>query len=396
MLIENTNYQLSRQASYMERSVMRDLLKHAVDPAIISLAGGLPASEHLPVTPFQTCLTHVLQRDGAAALQYSPPYSSLKQWIADYMRRCGVDCSVDNIFITNGNQQGLMILSRLFLDVGDTAVIEEAVFTGIQQGTAGMGAKIISVPTDLQSGVDVDALENVLRQHAVKMLVLIPDFHNPLGVSMSAAKRQRVAELAAQYRVPVVEDDAYSRLRFAGDMLPPVRAYDNSGYVFYMGSFSKMLSPALRLGWIVMPDDLLVKATVIRESIDLESSTLTQRAVAEFLQRGYLEPHLEQLTQAHKKRYQALTEALEKHLSDIASWTLPEGGIFSWLTLPQQLDTWELFDDALANGVVYIPGGAFSVNGKHQNAMRLNFSRVQPQQFDDALSRLSNVIRNKI
>ncbi|MDQ7034862.1 MAG: PLP-dependent aminotransferase family protein [Anaerolineae bacterium] len=283
MLTNRPTYQVSRRASYLERSVLRGLLKHAVDPSLISLAGGLPADEDLPTEQLNQCMNIVLKRDGAAALQYSPAYAALHEWIADYMLRRNIACSPENIFITNGNQQGLSILSRLFLDEGKTAVIEEAVFTGTQQGTKGVGANVVTIPTDLAHGADVHHLETVLEQHDVKLMALIPDFHNPLGVSMTENNRRRVAELAARYHVPVLEDDAYSQLRFTGRILPPIRAFDTSGYVFYLGSFSKMLAPGLRLGFMVIPESLQPKITVIRESIDLETSTLMQRTVAEFL-----------------------------------------------------------------------------------------------------------------
>ncbi len=242
-------FALSTEVSYLKRSVMRDLLSLATAPENISLAGGLPASEFLPLAEYQDCLNAVLTRDGCRAMQYSPQYAPLRAWIADYMRGRGVACDERQIFITNGAQQGLTILSRLLLDPGQPAVIESATFTGIQQVTAGRGADVRAVPTDLQTGVDVDALEAAFRQPPKpRLAVIIPDFHNPLGVSLSRDKRAQIAELAARYGVPVIEDDPYSALRFAGEPLPPIKAYDEAGYVFYLGSFSKMLAPSVRLG----------------------------------------------------------------------------------------------------------------------------------------------------
>jgi len=389
-------YRFSQRSSYLERSVMRDLLKHAVDPAIISLAGGLPANENLPLAHLQDCMNAVLQRDAGKAIQYSPIYAPLREWIAEYMRQRGVDCTADNIFMTNGNQQGLSILSRLFLDIGDIAVIEDAVFTGIQQGTQGVGADIATIPTDLSSGADMDALETALQNHDVRMIVLIPDFHNPLGISMSAEKRQRAAQLAQTYEVPLVEDDAYSQLRFSGATLPPIKAHDESDYVFYLGSFSKMLAPGLRLGWMVLPPALLPKVTVLRESIDLESSTLIQRTVHEFLSRGYLDAHLTQLNDSIRHRAECLMTALEAHLGDIATWTVPEGGLFSWVTLPETIDTWSRLPEAIENNVVYIPGAAFAVDGGKGNTMRLNFSNVAPDAFDEGIERIAQVIKHTL
>jgi 2-aminoadipate transaminase len=384
---------LSNEASNLKRSVMRELLRFAVDPEIISFAGGLPASEFLPLQGLRECLDTVLARDGARALQYSPMLAALRSWIADYMGTRGVSCTPDEVFITNGNQHGLAILSRMFLDPGDTAVIEEVTFTGIHQVTCGRSAAVRTVPTDLESGVEVEALEQAFRQAPrPRMAILVTDFHNPLGVSIAAANRARVAELAAEYCVPVIEDDPYAPLRFRGDAVPPLKAYDRAGMVFYLGSFSKMLAPALRLGWIVAPAELMSNITTLRESLDLESSTLYQRAVAEFLDRGLLAPHLEAITAAHCIRCNTLLEALDEHFGDLAQWSKPNGGVFVWVSLPEQLDTTAMFHPAIERRVAYIPGAVFSVDGSTKNAMRLNFSNVQPEAIREGMGRLSEVI----
>jgi 2-aminoadipate transaminase len=387
-----TTLPLSEEVAYLKRSVMRDLLKLAVSPDIISLAGGLPASEFLPLHEFQQCLNTVLERDGARALQYSPQSTELREWIAAYMTQRGVKCDVDDIFITSGNQQGLSILSRLLLNHDDAAVIEQITFTGIQQVTAGRGAHVLTVPTDLQTGVDLDALEDAFREHP-RLAVLIPDFHNPLGVSLSAHKRQAIAALAARYGVAIIEDDPYSALRFAGETLPPIKAYDEADVVFYLGSFSKMLAPAMRLGWIVAPRELMPKITVLRESFDLESSTLTQRAVYEFLSQGLLEPHLKRLNAVNHERRSTMMDALNEHLGDLAHWTQPEGGLFVWVTLPENIDTWVMFGSAVAQNVAYIPGASFAVDGGFTNTMRLNFSNVSPAQIHEGIKRLAEVIK---
>jgi len=388
---------LSKQATNLKRSVMRDLLRFAVDPEIISLAGGLPASEYLPVSELGECLTTVLARDGARAMQYSPMIGPLRSWIADFMCARGVSCTADEIFITNGNQHGLAILSRLFLDPGEPAVIEEVTFTGIHQVTCGRGAAVRSVPTDLESGVDVEALETAFRDSPhPRMAVLVTDFHNPLGVSISPESRSRVAALAAEHGVPVIEDDPYAPLRFRGDPVPPIKAYDEAGMVFYLGSFSKMLAPALRLGWIVAPAELMPKITTLRESFDLESSTLYQRAVTEFLVRGLLDGHLERIGAAHRERCDTLLGALGEHLADIAHWSKPDGGVFVWLSLPEQLDTAAMFQDAIKRKVAFIPGAVFSVDGSTKNAMRLNFSNVRPEAIRDGVGRLSEVIHSAL
>jgi 2-aminoadipate transaminase len=393
----NITLNLSDEATELKRSVMRELLGLAVDPAIISLAGGLPASEHLPIDEFRECINAVIDRDGARAMQYSPQFEPLRRWISEYMNSRGVPCESDQVFITNGAQQGLAILSRMFLDPNQTAVIEEVTFTGIQQVTRGRGAVARTIRTNLETGAEIDELEDAFRQEPKpRLAILIPDFHNPLGVSLSAEKRMRIASLAGEYEIPIVEDDPYSGLRFEGDPIPPIKAYDEAGFVFYLGSFSKILAPAVRLGWIVASAELIPKITVIRESLDLETSTLTQRSVAEFLQRGFLDDYLAGLEFINKDKFNTIDRALETQLGDLATWTRPQGGLFTWVTLPDHIDTWDMFPNALAEQVAYIPGAAFAVHGGHTNTMRLNFSSPGPDDIEGAIRRLAEVIRKEL
>ncbi len=388
-----TSITLSREMSYLKRSVMRELLSMATPPDTLSLAGGLPASEYLPTAEYQQCVNTVIEREGSRVMQYSPSFAPLREWIAGSMARRGVRCTADQVFITNGAQQGLAILSRLLLDAGEPAVIDEVTFTGIQQITAGRGAEIRTVHTAITSGIDLDSLQAAFAQTPrPRFAVLIPDFHNPLGVSLSAAERQQIAALAARYNVPVIEDDPYSALRFKGEPLAPISAYDEAGLVFYVGTFSKMIAPAMRVGWIVAPQDLIPRITVVRESFDLESSILTQKAIYEFLSRGLLEKHLSTFNAANQQRMNALSAALSYHLGDIATWTQPDGGLFMWLMLHADIDTSEMFKRAVENKVVYVPGAAFAVNGDHQNAMRLNFSNTAPEKLNEAVSRLAEVV----
>ena len=388
---------LSREGTNLQRSVMRELLRFAVDPNVISLAGGLPASERLPLEGLRESFDRVLSRDGPRALQYSPQLLELRGWIADYMGSRGVRCTAEEIFITSGNQHGLAILSRLFMDPGDPTLIEEVTFTGIHQVTVGRDSEVRALPTDLRTGVEVEAFEEALKaEPKARFSVLITDFHNPLGVSVAEEKRVQLAELAAKYQVPLIEDDPYAALRFRGEDIPPIKAHDDAGMVFYLGSFSKMLAPALRLGWLVAPAELMVRITTIRESFDLESSTLSQRAVTDFVTRGMLQPHLEAISATHGERCDALLGALEENLSGVARWSVPDGGVFVWVSLPDHVDTSEMFHQAIDEKVAYIPGGVFSVDGRTRNALRLNFSNVTPDMIREGVARLAGVIRSTL
>ncbi|MBK9124694.1 MAG: PLP-dependent aminotransferase family protein [Chloroflexi bacterium] len=384
-------YTLSAEAHTLERSVMRDLLKRASIPGVISLAGGLPDSALLPAADIADCVAAVLRREGGAALQYRPMFEPLRAWIADHMRRRGVDVQPENIFITSGNQQGLTILSRLFISPSDLAVTEAYTFTGVRQITQGRGARVIGVPVE-PDGVELDALEAAFARQP-SLAVLIPSYQNPLGVTLSDDKRRAVAELAARYRVPLVEDDPYSLLAFDGQPPRPIKAYDDEGWVFYLGSFSKMLAPGLRLGWIVAPPALGPRIVTLRESIDLESSALMQRAVHDYLARGLLPGHLRQLNAANRERCAAMLDALDTHFGGIADWTRPTGGLFAWLTLhDESIDTMAHLPDAIdQHGVAYVPGSAFSVEGGGSNTIRLNFSASTSEQIREGVARLRDV-----
>lgn len=385
-------YTLTREAQTLKRSVMRDLLRRASAPGVISLAGGLPDTQLLPAAEYADCLAAALHRDGGAALQYRPMYEPLREWIASHMRSRDVECAPENIFITNGNQQGLSILSRLFVAPGDLAVTEAFTFTGVQQVTSGRDARVIGVPVE-EDGVDITALESAFSRRP-QMAVIIPDHQNPLGITLSEDKRREVARLAARFQVPVVEDDPYSALAFDGRVLSPIKSYDKSDWVFYLGSFSKMLAPGLRLGWMVGPEALGHKIITLRESFDLKSSALTQRAVHEFLSRGLLPQHLRRLNTANAERCAALLDALEVHFNDSATWTHPTGGLFVWLTLHDSaIDTMARLPEAIERrGVAYVPGSAFSVDGGAANTVRLNFSACTPQQIREGIARLKDTL----
>jgi 2-aminoadipate transaminase len=390
----NTNtLNLGSEVAHLKRSDMRKLINLTAAPDIISLAAGLPSGEHIPVDELKDCIATVLERDGARSLQYGPQFGPLVSWITEYMKRRSVPCEPGQVLITNGAQQGLAIVSRLFLNEGEVAVTEEVTFTGIQQVTAGRGARLRPIPTHAQSGADMDALEEALRgDPRPKLIILVPDFHNPLGVSISEEKRVQAANLAAEYDVPLIEDDPYSQLCFEGEAPLPIAAHDTSGKVFFVGSFSKMLAPAVRLGWIVAPEELMPMLVAFRESLDLESSALMQRSVGEYLQRGLLEPHLDSLNATHRKRCRAMQSALEEHMKDLATWTKPGGGLFVWVELDESIDGRDLFTRAIEKKVAFIPGDAFAVVEGHRNTMRLSFCNKSPDQIEEAVSRLARIV----
>lgn len=395
--IPDVELQLAAWTQTMQRSALREMLAVVSRPGILSFAGGLPAPELFPTDHYSAALADVLASD-PRALQYGPPFPPLKAHIVELMAQRGVACSPEQVFLTTGAQQALSILTRLFLDPGGQVMLERIVYTGIQQATSSLSPAIVALDTDLSEGIDVDQIAAHLRRGArPAFLYVISDAHNPLGVSISPARRQALAELAAVHNLPVIEDDPYGFLTYDGQNLAPLRAY-NDTQVIYVGSFSKILAPALRLGWMVVPPELIAKVTVIKEAGDLESSALTQRAVAAFLDAGHLPEHLDRLRLAYGVRLRAMLAALERHFPDDVTWTRPRGGMFIWVTLPRGYDTRDLLPQAVEQEkVAFIPGQAFAQPGVDaRRHMRLNFSNCCVEDIEEGIRRLARVVDEAI
>lgn len=404
--------QLADWTRHMSRSVLRQMIAVVSRPGILSFAGGLPDPALFPAQEYAAALSRVLA-DDPKALQYSPPFTPLKQHIVQLMAQRGVACTEEQIFLLTGAQQGLYVLSRLLLNPGSDVLLEEVVYTGIQQAIAPSCPNILAVSTDLAEGIEVDEVEaHLLRGARPAFIYVVPDAHNPLGVSISRERRQRLVELAAQYNVPIIEDDPYGFLQYGdwrleiGDQeisnhqspvtnLPPLRALNDS-HVFYVGSFSKILAPGLRLGWMVAPEALIPKLTVVKEAADLESSGLTQRAVAAYLDAGHLPGHIKELQKEYGRRRNAMLSALEQYFPASAQWTEPQGGMFVWVELAEGVDTRVLLDTAVTQQqVAFIPGFAFAVPGRDaHNCLRLNFSTCTPDLITEGIKRLAAVINH--
>lgn len=393
MIISPTyELQLADWTHSMSRSVLRQMIAIASRPGIISFAGGLPDPDLFPRADFSVAMAQVLAAD-KNCLQYRPPLPALKEHIRQLMAQRGVTCSPEQIFLTTGAQQGLDVLSRLLLNPGGEVILEEVVYPGVQQVVAVAQPHILSVPTDLRTGMDVDAVEaHLWRGARPAFIYAISDAHNPLGVSMSQEKRQRLVSLAQEYGVPIIEDDPYGFLHYDAAPIPPMRALDDQ-WVFYLGSFSKIIAPALRLGWVVAPEHLLAKLTVIKEAEDLESSALMQRAVAAYLEAGHLPVHVQMLRREYGRRRDTMLAAIQRHFPRGSRWTEPGGGMFVWVELPDWIDTAAQLPIAVEEEqVAYIPGYAFAVPGHTvTNCLRLNFSNCTPEMIEEGIARLGRV-----
>jgi 2-aminoadipate transaminase len=393
--LPRAEFPLAGWASATKRSALQQMLSEASRPGILSFALGLPAAELFPTDAFARSVAHVLANDGRA-LQYGPPFQPLKAHVVALMAQRGVMCREENVFLTAGAQQGLSLLARLLLEPGGQVLVEEMTYTGFQQVLEPFQPEILTVPTDPDTGIDVDAVEHLLAcGKRPSLIYTVADGHNPLGVSMSQSKRACLAELAREYRIPVIEDDPYGFICYGDRPNPPMRALEER-WVLYVGSFSKILAPALRVGWIVVPEELIPKLSIIKESSDIDTNTLSQRAITNYLDEQHLPAHLAQLRREYRVRRDTMLSALAEHFPAGARWKEPTSGLFIWVKLPGDVDTGEVLKVAIeTEQVAFIPGRAFSVVPRQRgtNCLRLNFSHSSAERTTDGIARLARVLR---
>jgi 2-aminoadipate transaminase len=374
---------------------MEEMLMAGDRPGVISLALGLPAPELFPFAGLGRAIAACLDGD-ARALQYAPPSSELRAFVARLMERRGVSCHPDQIFLTAGAQQGMSLLARLLIDPGDAAAVESHCYPGFQQALAAAGGRPLAIPSSADTGIDLDALERVLAGGPAPALIYaMSDGHNPLGVSLPPAARPRLAALAREHRVPIVEDDAYGMLSYDETLPPALRAFDDE-WVFYVGSFSKTLAPALRTGWIVAPERFLGPLASLKESSDINMATLGQRAVAAFVASGSFEPHVERLRAAYAERRAAILEAVAEGFPEGTRWSVPRAGFFTWVELPGAVDTAALFRTAVeTERVAFLPGSAFALPGSEpaRSALRLSFSHCPAEVLREGVARIARALR---
>ena len=388
---------LAAWAQDIRRSVLRQMIATVSRPGILSFAGGLPAPELFPAREYAAAVQRVLT-DDPRALQYGPPFPPLKKHIVHLMARRGVHCVEEQIFLTTGAQQALNVVAHLLLNPGSQVALERLIYSGIRQAIAPFHPDVVTVPTDLDEGLALDVLEGHLQSgKRPAFLYAIPEAHNPLGVSLDQSAKQTMVEMARHYAFPIIEDDPYGFLHFGDRTPPPMRALDDR-WVFYVGSFSKILAPALRLGWLIAPKELVPKLTVIKEAFDLESSALTQRAVSAYLDTGHLPSHLDMLRREYRIRRDAMLDAMARYFPPSARWTKPSGGMFIWVEMPPHVNAAAVLNRAVEEErVAFIPGSAFaaqpgSTENLAQNCLRLSFANCAPEAISEGISRLGRLL----
>lgn len=385
---------LAAWTTRIQRSTLEEMLVETARPEVLSLALGLPAAELFPREAMGRALAELIA-DDPRALQYGPPRDDLRRFVVELMRERGVECRIEQVFLTAGAQQGMSLLARLLLEPDAPVLLEAQCYTGFQQALAPHTARILPVGSDPSTGIDLEQLEARLRSADRPALVYtMSDGSNPTGASIPLAARQRVVELARTFRVPILEDDAYGLLSYDARQVPALRAFDPD-WVIHLGSFSKTLAPALRTGWVIVPERFAAALGSLKESSDINTATLGQRVVARFVAQGSFQPHLAQLRAAYRERRDALLDALRAHFPAGAVWTTPRAGFFVWVSLPGGLDTVALLGRALREeNVAFVPGSAFAVPGvtPARSALRLNFSFSPPEVLREAIARLARAI----
>jgi DNA-binding transcriptional MocR family regulator len=361
---------------------------------LISFAEGTPDSGLFPTDAFRRVLNQVVQAEGTALLQYQPGgdgYPPLRAYLATYLLRFGVEARMDDILVVNGSQQGFDLIARTFLDPGDVVAMEQPTYPRAIDVFRAAGAQLVPVPWD-REGPSADALEQVLARHRPKFFYCQPTAHNPTGLTMTPEAARRVLDAAARHHVPIVEDGFDGSLYY-GDRRPlPLRALDRDGLVLYIGTFSKILFPGLRLGWLVAPSPVVERLRPAKQLADLGTSPLIQAAVHRFCERRLLDRHVARIAREYDRRRAALLEALGRHMPDGVGWTEPRGGFSLLLTLPAGCDATALLPRALRRGVGFTPGARFFLDGSGERTARLSFSSVPVRRVDDGVRRLAETI----
>ena len=396
------NYSIN--ARRIKKSVIRELLKLTDRPEIISFAGGLPSPATFPVKEIDDIVSVLLKKDGKRMLQYSATegYPELKEQLAKWMTRDGINVGPNNIAITVASQQGLDLVGKIFIDPSDPIILEVPSYLGGISAFRSYGANLIGIPLE-NDGMNIDLLEAKLKQLQVegehyKAIYIVPDFQNPGGITMSLEKRKRVVELSRKFDVLLFEDSPYRELRFEGETPPSIFALDDENNVISLRTFSKIFAPGFRLGWVVAHEKVIDKIITAMQATNLCTSAFVQAIVAEFMKRGLLENNIERAKTLYFKKKKIMIGALEKYMPqrEDLTWTNPEGGLFLWVSLPEKIDTEEMFEQAIKKNVAYIIGTAFDVNGESRNCMRLNFSYPTEDQIEEGVKRLAETVKSRL
>lgn len=390
------HWSLAHRTDKMNPSVIREILKVTEKPGIISFAGGLPSPQTFPIDAMREASERVLRDDGHAALQYaaSEGYAPLREWVAHDLKKQGMAADPDQVLITTGSQQGLDLVAKVLIDAGSRILVETPTYLGALQAFAPMEPDVVGVDSDTH-GVDAQDLQAKVGSGADKarFVYLLPNFQNPTGRSMTEARRAQVAQVAAQMDLPIIEDNPYGDLWFDAPPPPSLSARHPEGSV-YLGSFSKVLAPGLRLGYLVAPKALYPKLLQAKQAADLHTPSFNQRVVADVLQGDFLDRHVPLIRELYKKQCHAMLAALEREMAGLGlQWNRPAGGMFLWVQLPPHMNAVALLARAVEKGVAFVPGSAFYAQDAEPHTLRLSFVTASVGQIDTGMAALAQAIK---
>ncbi len=387
----------SDRISDVPKSFIREILKVAVDESVISFAGGLPNRDLFPVEQIKKAVNKVLDESGKDALQYSSSegYSELRKWIADrYKKKKNLNISPDNILITSGSQQGLDLLGKTILNERDDVAIEEPGYLGAIQAFSIYKSTFHPVPVNSR-GIDLKLLEKTLRQYNIKIIYTVPNFQNPSGISYSNENREQVARMVSKTSTILIEDDPYGELRFMGEDKVSFQELIPENTVL-LGSFSKIVIPSFRIGWLVARDDIMEKLLIAKQASDLHTNYFGQRVIFRYLQDNDIDEHIEVIKQAYGEQRDAMVASIKEHFPGEIQYTEPEGGMFLWVTLPENISAMDVFNKSIKEGVAFVPGDPFYVNKSKVNTLRLNYSSVDKETIKIGIKKLGMVLKEMV
>ena len=380
---------------HVSGSAIREIFKVIAQPGMISFAGGNPSLAALPDRQVSAIATDVLAENGKAILQYGATegYPAFRESLLQYVN-AHLDLQVDTVLPVTGSTQAMDLLCKALINPGDVILVENPSFLGNIQCMRLYEAKLVPVRSD-ENGLIPEHLEELIRKYHPKMLYTIPTFQNPTGLTLTTERRKKVAELANQYGMVVAEDDPYRDLRYSGEALPTIKSFDREGWVVYFGSFSKTISPGLRVGYMAGNAGILRKCTIGKQSSDVHTANLTQAIVDQYLRRNLLPDHIREICSGYARQLNAMLDHL-KAFPESVRFTHPEGGLFIWVELPERINALELLQKAIQCKVAYVPGTHFYVNGGHENTLRLNFSNSTLPQIDQGMDVLRELMEKEL
>ena len=392
-------YKFSKRVEGIQSAAISDILKLGADPEVISFGGGYPDPDLFPLEKLSAVYDEVIKLDGKKALQYATTEGlpALREKIIKRMNRADVNCTMDELMLISGGQQGLDLVGKLFINEGDAIIVENPTFLGALLSFKPYKPEFISVPVE-DDGMNIKALEDALIANPnVKFIYTIPEFHNPTGVTLSFEKRKKMIELANKFNVMILEDSPYREIRYEGEPIPSIKSLDTENRVMFLGSFSKILCPGLRLGWVVAPAEVISKISMLKLASDTQNSTLNMHAVNRFMEKYDIDEHIEVLKATYKRKKDLMVRIIEETFPAEVKFTNPEGGLFTWLSFPKSIDTVELMKLTLEESkVAYVPGMPFYSNDVEHNHCRVNYSYMPDDKIEFGMREIGRIVSKQL